>query len=360
MSRFTNSKVGILGIAGAVPKNIVKVDDYVGVFGSDVVEKFKKNTGINFVHRTSCSQTASDLGYVAADNVINLTKVERKNIGILIFVSQSPDYRKPATACVLQHRLNLEKDCASFDINLGCSGFVYGHQIISSLLSTSNAEYGLLIVGETSSKLVNEKDKSTAMMFGDAGAAILYAKCSHEKEEALLCTDGSRFKTIIVPSGGFRDMNPIEKRIMASDGMLRSKFESYMDGVGVFSFSMTDVSETVKNYLDYKRKCINDYDFIVFHQANKMIIKQFVRKFKIKEDKVLFSLDEYGNTSGVSIPLTLCKGLGSVSCGVFKVLAVGYGIGLSWGCTEFTVDASKVFTIIETNDCFLEGVLSSL
>lgn len=260
----------------------------------------------------------------------------------------------------MQHRLNLEKDCASFDINLGCSGFVYGHQIISSLLSASTAEYGLLIVGETSSKLVNEKDKSTAMMFGDAGAAILYTKSKYEKEDTLLRTDGSRFKTIIVPSGGFRDMNPIEKKIMASDGMLRSKFESYMDGVGVFSFSLNDVSETVKEYLDYSGKCINDYDFIVFHQANKMIIKQFIRKFKIKEEKILFSLEEYGNTSGVSIPLTLCKCLGSVTEGVFKVLAVGYGIGLSWGCTEFTVDASRVFPIIETDQYFEDGVLHSL
>lgn len=358
MAYFKNSDVYIAGISGAVPKNKVAIEDYSEQFGKEDVGRFMNNTGIKFVHRTSEHQTASDLGYAAAENLINKLELSREKIGILIFVSQSPDYRKPATACVLQKRLRLPVTCAAFDVNLGCSAFVYGNQIMRSILKDSDVDFGLLIIGETSSKLVSPDDESTAMMFGDAGTAIAYKRSENEDiSSTVLLSDGNRYKSIIVPAGGFRDMEPKEEFYIASDGRRHSKYCSYMDGVGVFTFAVTDVVSTISEYLNKHSKKITDYDFVVLHQANNLIIKRIAHKLGIPSDLLLNSLDTYGNTSGVSIPLTISENYGNVNVGIKKGIVVGYGIGLSWGITEITVNTDNVLPIIETDDFYDEGII---
>lgn len=357
MTYFYNLNIKISGIASAVPKNAVDIRSYEKRFGKDDVMRFMNNIGIKKVHRTLPMQTASDLGYEAAENLLKNLNIKRDNIGILIFVSQSPDYRKPATACVLQKRLNLSTTCAAFDVNLGCSAFVYCNQIMRSLLSVSDAQYGLLILGETSSKLVSPEDESTVMMFGDAGSAVLYEKTTHTLDDTLLMSDGNRFKSIIVPAGGFRDMKPNEEFYVASDGKRRSKYNSFMDGVGVFSFAVTDVVISIKDFLDKYNKAVDDYDAIVLHQANNLIMKRIAHKLSIPEEKLLKSLDEYGNTSGVSIPLTISKCYADSNSGIQSILAVGYGIGLSWGITELKIDTDNVLGIIETDAYYDAGII---
>lgn len=355
MAFFKSKGVSIAGMATAVPKKKVNVDDYIQIFGEDSVEKFKKKTGIYAMHRTNSDQTSSDLGYAAGDYLLKELGINRYEIGVLVFVSQSPDYRKPATACVLQYRLGLDCSCASFDVSLGCSGFVYGNHIMRSFLASSNAKYGLLIVAETSSKQASEHDKTIAMMFGDAGSAILYENGTDEDSSTLLETDGSRFKSIIVPSGGFRDMNPEIVTFIDPDGNERSKFDAYMDGMGVFAFSITDVPKAMKEYLSMINAKGSDFDYIFLHQANHMIIKQIARRFKVSMDKVPLSLDRFGNTSGVTIPLTICDKFGNSDEETVHILASGFGIGLSLGVTSFEIKTSNILPIIETDITFDEG-----
>lgn len=347
----------IVAISCSVPSRKISIKSYYNVFDKNTVDRFINNTGIDFVHRTLPNQTASDLGYEAAKRLFEKFNIPIKEVGILLFASQSPDYRKPATACVLHKRLELDTACAAFDVNLGCSSFVYCDQIITSLLSTSESTYGLLILGETSSKLVSPNDASMAMMFGDAGAAILYRKIDRDTTTSLLMTDGNRYTSIIVPSGGFRDMSPQEEYYISPDGKTRSKFNSYMDGVGVFSFAVTDVVNSIKDYLNKTGNSINTYDFIVLHQANELILTRIIQKLRIPESKMLKSLKDYGNTSGVSIPLSIARHFGEQHQGIKRILAVGYGIGLSWGICDLVINTDNVLEIIETERIYDDGII---
>ena len=224
-----------------------------------------------------------------------------------------------------------------------------------SLMNSTEAKYALLLMGETASKLVDPHDKSIVMMYGDAGAAILLERQEGAKSTTLLRSDGNRFKAIVLPAGGFRDMNPGHERFVCSDGIERSLYDIFMDGTSVFSFSITDVPQALKDYLEKTQTTVADYDVFIFHQANQFIIKQLIRKMKLSKDQVPLSLDRYGNTGGISIPLTLCDAFGEESVGKKHALMSGFGIGLSWGVTNAVIDTNTVFPIIETDDYYAEG-----
>lgn len=359
MSFFKSNGIRIAGISCAVPKNRVTVESFSSVFGDEIPAKFTAGTGIRAMYKALPEQTASDLATAAAENLFGKSSVKPEEIGLMILVTQSPDYRRPSSASVVQKRLGLPVDCSCMEINLGCSGFIYGLQTATSLMGSSETRYGLLLMGETASKLVDPHDKSIVMMYGDAGAAILLEKTEEKSEmTTLLRSDGSRFKAIVLPAGGFRDMNPGHERFLCSDGIERSLYDIYMDGTSVFSFSITDVPKALTDYLEYTGTTAVDYDSFVFHQANEFIIKQIIRKLKLKKESVPVSLDRYGNTGGISIPLTLCDAYGETGRDRKKVLMCGFGIGLSWGVTSAEIDMKNVYPIFETDDYFAEGKIT--
>jgi len=358
MSFFSNEGIKIIGMSCAVPDNKVTVDSFSSTFGEEITTKFSVATGIKSMYKALTEQTASDLATAATENLLSKCSINREDIGLMVLVTQSPDYRRPSSASVVQKRLGLSIDCSCMELNLGCSGFIYGMQTIMSLMNSSETKYGLLLMGETASKLVDPRDKSIVMMYGDAGAAILFEKDgSTDRTITLLRSDGSRFKSIILPAGGFRDMNPPKERFICSDGIERSLYDIYMDGTSVFSFSISDVPKSIEDYLTYTQSSVDDYDAIVFHQANEFIIKQISRKLKIKKNLVPISLDRYGNTGGISIPLTLCDAFAEKK-GVKKVLMIGFGIGLSWGVMGMFVDLKCLYPITHTTDYYLEGKIT--
>ncbi len=358
MSFFQSSGIGIAGMVCAVPDNHVTVESFTDRFDEETVRKFSQGTGIKAMYKALPEQTAGDLAFSAAEKLLEELHVDRKDIGGLLFVTQSPDYRRPATACVLQYRLGLTHDCAAMDIGLGCSGFIYGLQTAMSLMEQSDMKYCLLLMGETASKLVHPMDKSIVMMYGDAGAAILLEKKSEAKTVSLLRSDGSRFKSIILPAGGFRDMNPSAERFICNDGIERSLYDIYMEGTSVFSFSITDVPKAIQDYLEYTKTTSDDYDLFLFHQANQFIIKQLAKKLKLPPEKVPISLDQYGNTGGISIPLTLCVNYGGTNQGTKKLFMAGFGIGLSWGVASTEIDTDRLFPVIKTRDWYSEGKIT--
>ena len=355
MAYLKSRGIGISAIACAVPDNHVTVESFSSVFGDEIPAKFSAGTGIKAMYKALPEQTASDLAYAAAENLFSHVAVDRNDIGIMLLVTQSPDYRRPSSACVLHKRLELPIDCACMEINLGCSGFVYGLQTAMNMMEQSDARYALLLIGETASKLVDPKDKSIVMMYGDAGAAILLERQEGAETCSLLRTDGNRFKTIILPAGGFRDMNPPRERFMCNDGIERTLYDIYMEGTSVFSFSISDVPKALKDYLEHTNTSTEDYDVFLFHQANQFIIKQIARKLKLSAEKVPLSLDRYGNTGGISIPLTLCDHYGDKDVGVVRALMSGFGIGLSWGVTSATIDTARIYPVVKTTDYFKEG-----
>ena len=356
MSWYRTIGVGIKGISAAVPDNKLDAEMMTQRFEPAVIEKFIKSTGIVSCHQTGENQTASDLGYAAAKYLLNKLNIDLNKIGILIFISTSPDYRKPSTACVLQKRLGLPFDCACMDIVHGCAGFMYGHQTMEAMMSSGNTPYGLLILGETTSKVIDKKERNS-MMFGDAGAAVLYEKKGGEESLTLLRSDGNRYKSLIVPAGGFRDMHPDQEYFTAGDGEIHSKYNLYMDGMEVFNFSITDVCESIKEYLKHIGKTANEFDIFASHQANNYIIQRLAKKLDLPKEKVPICLDRYGNTSSVSIPLLLCDYFGKSNNGEKAVLASGFGIGLAWGVTSFRLQTEFVYPIIETEETFDDGLI---
>lgn len=337
--------VDIKGVACAVPDRIINNEEYNEIFGKENVQKFIKMTGIKTRYVALEQQCASDLCYVAARQLLEKLNWEPLSIDALILITQTPDYAVPATACVLHHRLGLNEDCITFDINLGCSAYVYGVWMAATMISTQDVNRVLLLVGDTSNFGINPCDSATAMVFGDGGSATALEKTEGKNMKYFLKTKGSGYKNIIVPAGHARSRSNTETE--ASEHVLS------MNGSEIFTFTIFDVAKSIKEFMLQYNIDQNNVDMFVFHQANLFIINHLSKKLGIPKEKVPISIDRYGNTSGESIPLTLVDALGSEqSKETIKLLLCGFGVGLSWGGIYLETDRSVCLPMIYTNYYF--------
>lgn len=361
MAIFNFERIKITGMATAIPKNVIKPDNFKDKFGEDEVEKFKQMTGITESRRTDLHQTAGDLCYAAADYLIKEKGIDKNSIGAVIMSTQSPDYRKPATAFIIQKRLGLSEETVVFDINLGCSAVLYGLQVVASIMMTSNISKALLVSGDTGSKLINHNDKSKAMLGGEAGVALLLEKTEKEsKITSLVRSNGEGYRYLITPAGGFRNMNPPREEVMCKDGIMRSLYDPFMMGTSVFTFTVFDVPKVIKDFFKETNTCVDDYDCFAFHQANLYILRQIGKKLKIPVEKMPLTLPTYGNTSGASPIVTLCDTYGkNTENKDINVLLSAFGIGLSWGVTSFHINTADILPIIEDDTWFEEGLINS-
>lgn len=355
---FDNLKVA--GIACAVPSNVVTSDSYKPQFGDEEVEKFKAMTGVCASRRTSEHQTVSDLAVRAASELLSRLGVKGEEIGALIFASHSPDYRRPSTAFIIQHRLGVSKEAVCYDISLGCSSLVVGMQTLASIMTTSDIDKALLIVGDTAGKSVCTVDRSSVMLFGEAGGAMLITKSEGSSVSSLIRSDGSGYRYMIIPGGGYRNLHADPTPVMCKDGNERSLLNSFIQGTSVFTFTIFDVPRLIKDFFAQTATTPSDYDVFAFHQANLYILKQIAKKTKIPFDQLPISLDRYGNTSGASAIVSLCDKYGdSTENRTLKVFACGFGIGLSWGITTFEIDVKNILPIYEDDSVFAEGLITN-
>ncbi len=362
MAYFHFSNIKIAGVASAVPTNKISIDSFVSQYGEDYITKFKKQTGIESFYKTAEHQTASDLCFVAAQEILQKKNINPTEIGALVFVAHSTDYRRPATACVMHKRLGLHKDCVAFDISLGCSAFVYGLQTVCSLMQSSDISKALLLTGETLTKITNPKDTSVSMLFGDGGGAILLEKTQKASNIiGLLRSDGNGYRDIIMPGGGARNPYATHKEFVAEDGSVKTLYNSLMKGENVFAFTISDIPTTIKDFLAHTKTTILDYDSVVLHQANSFILKFLAKQFKITPEQLPISINKYGNTSAAAIPLTLshCYG-GMQENKVMHTLMCGFGVGLSWGVASALINTADIFPVIETDKYFAEGIINSI
>ncbi|MGH1433676.1 MAG: 3-oxoacyl-ACP synthase III family protein [Lewinella sp.] len=361
MAIFTFNNIKISAIAGAVPKNIQRVEDYKEIFGEEEVNKFIKSTGIVQSRRTNKHQTCSDLGYTAAAEIIRRKNLDPAEIGCVIFASHSPDYRRPATAFVLHKRLGLKDHAIAYDISLGCSSLIYGVQTIAAMMNSSDIKKAILVVGDTAGKSVHPEDRSSVMLFGEAGAAILLEKTEEESNiQALLRSDGSGYRYMIVPGGGYRNLNPPDDVFECKDGNPRTLYNSFIQGTAVFTFTIFDVPKVIKDFFAATGTTADNYDSFAFHQANLFILKQIAKKTKIPMDKMPISLDKYGNTSGASPLISLIDAYGDDNSGQkLNTLFCGFGIGVSWGIFSAEISTNDIYPILEDDSVFEEGVIHS-
>lgn len=348
--------VKISGIASALPTQSVSIDSFKPIFGEKNVNDFVNMVGVEKYHKASINQTASDLAYVSAEELLTKTKIKREEIDLLIFVTQKPDMRMPSTSFNLHHRLGLGKKCIVFDINLACSGFVYALSTAASFIEKGLATKALVLTGDTSNRTMAPEDRTTIMLFGDNGSATLLESTQESKGvNCLMRTNGSKFKSIITPAGGFRTMNAPKERVAWSDEIHRSDYDTRMKGMEVFSFSISDVPRLINDFLLQLDNQGDDYDLFALHQANEYILKQITRKCKLPKDKVHSVIKKYGNNSSSSIPIVLSDKYGeSHDQYERRVLACGFGAGLSWGVMDFEISEDAILPIIFTDYYYKE------
>jgi 3-oxoacyl-[acyl-carrier-protein] synthase-3 len=361
MPTFKFNYIKITGMAAAVPKSILKTESYKDRFGSEEVDKFMQMTGITQTHRTTEFQTASDLAYTAAEKLLAHKGIVKEEIGALVFGTTSPDYRRPASAFVLQKRLGLSVETAVFDISLGCSSLMYGLQVVASMMSNSDIGKALLLLGDTATKTTNPDDRASIMIVGDSGVAILLEKTNEPVNiTSLVRSDGNGYRYLIVPGGGYRNLNASTKVEVCTDGNKRSLHNSFMQGTSVFTFTISDVPRLLNDYLSITKTTVDDYDAFAFHQANLYILKQIAKKVKIPFEKMVMSIDRYGNTSGASPIVSLCDQYGETKDINLRTMLCGFGVGLSWGVTAIDINTNDILPVILDDTIFEEGVIQSV
>jgi 3-oxoacyl-[acyl-carrier-protein] synthase-3 len=332
MAQATLSHVRIRGVASAVPERAIEPKAYYESFGETEVIKIVQSTGVQR-RRVTLTLCTSDLAFAAATRLLGELQWDPSAVGALIFVSQTPDYLLPATSCVLHERLGLSKDCAVFDMNLGCSGYTYGLWTLANLMQSSRVTRGLLLVGDTSSRTVSPLDRATALLFGDAGTATaLELGDPGDAMHVTWGTDGTGHRHIIQPAGLFRQPSTEATAVRsAREGSnVRSEEDTYMNGAEVFNFTLREVPRLVQQTLELAQWQAAEVDAFVFHQANLFMLNHLAKKMKLRPDQLALSLGDFGNTSSASIPLTLSTAVPRLREKALRLLMVGFGVGLSW------------------------------
>lgn len=332
MALLKTSYASIAGISACVPSATEKNTDYVQV-NEQERNLFMQTTGVRERRVSPVEICASDLCFHAAEKLLSELNWKKEEINLLVFVSQSPDYFLPATSVILQHKLGLSKNTMAFDINLGCSGYVYGLSVISSLMNNPGINKALLLVGDKSTISLNPNDKTAYPLFGDAGSATALER----KENEIffnLQSDGEGKNAIIIPGGGTRNRyyEGILKDTEEAPGIFRNACNLHLNGEEVFNFSLREVKPNVDELYRFSGKSIDETDYFVFHQANKLMNESVRKKMKIDISKVPYSIGRFGNTSSASIPLTIVTELKEqVTSQKLKLLLAGFGVGFSWG-----------------------------
>ena len=346
--RFNN--VGITGMAGAVPANIIDNYKYTAFFPEEAVKEIVDKIGIKqrrFADEKTCS---SDLCFAAAERLLSDMQIDRQEIDLLIFVSQTPDYRMPATSILLQHRLGLGKHTMAFDISLGCSGFIYGLSTVFSYMQASGLRKALLLDGETRSRIYSPKDRKTAFLFGDGGiAALIEPDPKFGPSFFSLHSDGSLENLIKINAGGYRNISTtdtLQERVVDEYGNIRTDEQGYMDGGEVFNFVLREIPANIHELLTLSGTEKSGIDFFVFHQANDFMNSYLAKKLKLPKDKVPSTIEKFGNTSSESIPLTIVSELKGQLIEQKKLLLSGFGVGVSWASA-----------VLNFQDCFISELV---
>lgn len=351
MAMLQYKGVGVTALAACIPKTIINNYKYTDFFPEDQVKEVVDKIGIferRFADEATCS---SDLCYAAAERLIIDNSIDRGEIDLLVFISQTPDYRMPATSILLQERLGLSHSCIAFDINLGCAGFCYGLSVVYAMMQGGCIRKALLLDGETRSKVYSPKDRRSAFIFGDAGVAALIDRSELFGDSWFsLNSDGSRSDLIMIKGGGYRYPSSVEtlkEKVVDEYGNIRSDEQGYMRGGDVFQFVIREIPRDIKKTLEFSGVSKDDIDFIVFHQANNFINSYITKKMKLDESKIPSTIARYGNTSSVSVPLTIVSELQNRLIGKKTLLLSAFGVGMSWATAIVPFVDCKISEIIE-------------
>ena len=325
----------ISGIHYCIPSQVLGNEELSIRFGEKQLQSITKMAGILERRITSAGITALDLAHCGCERLLSSMDLDRSEIDMLVFATQTPDHQIPANACILHGRLGLGKQCGAMDINLGCSSFPYAAATAASLLVTLGLRRAIVVCADTVTSLVHPLDRSLATLHGD-GAAIAIIEPCRESEGLLwfeLGSDGTHFDKIVVPVSGTRASRTADTRKPHIDeGITRTDEHLKMDGPAVFHFSLHQVPDAIKAALQKHEMTMNDFDLVLLHQANKTMVDLIYKSCGVPPEKRFYYLEKVGNTAGASTPMLLAEAWrqGRIKPG-HRTLTASFGNGLSWG-----------------------------
>lgn len=282
-------------------------------------------TGIDERRLAASSQAASDLALHAARMALERSGIDASDVDCYVVATVTPDYAFPATAAIVASGLGA-RDKAAFDLEIGCSGFVYGLSVVSALVRAGVHKRVMIIGAETLSKITDYTDRSTAVLFGDgAGAVVVERATENSFLGSDFGSDGSKPDVLFLPTGGSR--RPIDADVLNERSMYIK-----MQGRETFKHAVTKMVESAQVALGQADLIVADVALMIPHQANKRIIDAAAKQLGIAADKVYINIQNYGNTSAASIPIALSE---AYEKGLMKngdvLMFVAFGAGLSWG-----------------------------
>ncbi len=313
----------MIGFGLYTPKNLVE-NERLQEFLETSDEWIRTRTGIERRY-ISLDENTSDLAVEASKKALSQARLSAEEIDLIIVATVTPDNFTPSTACIVQDKLGA-KNAWAFDINAACTGFIYALKLGRSLIRSGEANNALIIGAETLSKALNWEDRGSCVLFGDgAGATVL---TSTEEDCGIKCvnvkSDGSKGDSLVIQ--GLPLNSPFK------DGREVSENYINMNGREIFKFATKVMEESIVEILEKENIKIEDIDAIIPHQANLRIIDYVVKRLGIPREKFITNLQNYGNTSGASIPIALCE---SINEGNLKkgdnIIMVGFGGGFTWG-----------------------------
>lgn len=358
--------VVLKAVSTTVPATAVTTADELRFYNDDPqkASKFTEVSGLQSRRVASEECTASDLCLQAAENLFRETGIDRSSIDALVFVSHTPDYQLPATATILQDTLGLSQDCATMDMNVGCAGFLNGLWVGAGLIASGACKRFLLLTGDTPNRFQDQTNRVIAPVFGDAGTAALLER--DEKAEPmsfLLGSNGKSFDVLGIPGGGSRiphldgetAESPINRTVCDRQGnpwTLGAYGRLWMDGLAVYSFTMSVVPRHIKRHLEERGLETHGLDWLFLHQANKIVVQGIGKKLGIEEARVPYgTLKDYGNLGAMSIPAQLCESFADGSQSPKdKVMLCSFGAGLAWASCLLSLEGCRFLPICDYHE----------
>ena len=351
MSRLTIENIRIAGISACVPATIEE-NLTLPIFADEQeARKVIASTGIERHRMAGEGITASDLSIKAVERLLEDLGWKATEIDCLFYVCTSRDFIAPQTACILQDRIGLRNDCFVMDLPLGCSGWIYGMSVASSMMSHGTFKKGLLIAAETNTKNRSRNDRTVRPLFGDAATVTaLEVSSKPHKINFMFGVDGSGYQAVWAKHGGTRfpaDTGSVID-IEVEPGIVRKGTDMVVNGMDVFAFAIKRPPRALKEMIAEFNIDLEEIDFLLLHQANKFIDEKIRKSLGVPSEKVPYCLNDFGNVTSASIPLTMvtrcAETLRTNDC---RMLACGFGVGLAWDCMEFCCDKITISDLIE-------------
>ena len=337
--------VQISHIASSLPKKKFFVRDYEEFFSAKDIKRIMESTGVETVHVAEENLCSSDYFVETAKKLTQETGLKPADFDGVILVFQTPDYIAPPTSTIIQDRLGLPTTAVAFDINYGCTGYIYGLYQAALLVSSGSCKRVMMFVGDTQIRSLHEEDRGNRMILGD-GFAVTVIEQGNDEMTFNIHTDGSGYKFLITEAGGCRLPKSAEtaKAAIDANGNTYWREHTYMDGVAIMEFVLKRVPPLVEESLEFVGWEKNSVGIFALHQANSMILNFLRRRMKVDKNRLPIALKDTGNVAGASIPMALSMSKNNFTAKDFeRVMFCGFGIGLSWGTATANLSATKIY-----------------